>query len=118
MWPIPLRLIVSRRVDAINEIRSLRRNNQLTQTQQRLRHRKSERSCKGNSDARIASDSRNLIHVSTEVFTKYSGSFLKYFVRPKNGVGRPALVRRQQLALAEANSQIRGLEDLANVSAN
>ena len=78
----------------------------MTTIPKRLRHRKSARSVKGNSDVRIANDPRNLIHVSTHVFTKYSGDFLKYIVRPKNGVGR------QQLAWAEANQQLRGLEEL------
>jgi len=57
-------------------------------TQRRSRHRKSEKSNKGSSDARITSDPRNLIYLKTK-WTKYSGDYLKYIVRPKNGVGRP-----------------------------
>jgi hypothetical protein len=86
----------------------------LTTILKRLRHRRSARSNKGNSVARVATDPRKLVRVSTEIFTKYSGAYLRHIVRHNNGVGRPPLVRRQQLAWAEANSQIRGLKRFAN----
>ncbi len=64
----------------------------MTIIQKRSRHRKSERSRKGNSVARLATDLRGPVYVSPVEWTRYSGDFLKYVVRHKNGVGRPPAV--------------------------
>lgn len=60
------------------------------------RHRPLEKVAKGSSDARLASDPRRLIPLHQK-WTKYSGDYLKYIVRPNKGVGRPAAARREQL---------------------
>jgi hypothetical protein len=56
----------------------------------RSRHRKQDRSLKGSSLSRLSSDPRRERFVSISLrTTKFSGDFLKYIVRHKNGVGRP-----------------------------
>lgn len=78
------------------------------------RHRPLERQVKGSSDARLASDPRKLTTIPMK-WTKYSGDYLKYIVRPKNGVGRPAASRRIQLARIEVNRALRKLAAFRDV---
>lgn len=76
-------MTISLRVVCTNRMRE-----QLEQKLRR-RHRRTDRSIKGSSVARLGGDQRKLRYQDAEQYTKYSGSYLKYIVRPKNGVGRP-----------------------------